>query len=225
MSEKRTRPKAVIVDIDGTLLYSNDAHAQAFVDAARELGHDASFEEIRRLIGKGGDKLIPEVFGFEKESESGTRLSERKGEIFKERYLPTLEPTPGARALLHRFRDETMKLVVATSANADDVEGLLERAGVKDLIQERTSSGDVEESKPDPDVVKAALGEASAPADEVVMIGDTPYDVEAALRAGVRIVAVRSGGWGDEDLKGATAVYDDPADLLAHYDESVFGRG
>lgn len=218
--------RAVILDVDGTLVYSNDAHAQAFVDAAGELGHEGvRFEEVRPLIGMGGDKLIPRVFGVEKETPEGKEISKRKGEIFRERYLPELQPTPGARELLERMRADGLRLVVATSAQKKDLQGLLERAGVEELIQASTSASEVEESKPDPDVVNAALEDAGAPAERVVMLGDTPYDVEAAKRAGVRLVAVRCGGWGDEDLRGAVAIYDDPADLLAHYRDSPLGEG
>lgn len=219
-----SRVRAVILDVDGTLLLSNDAHARAFLDAARDLGLPVpEFEEVRRLIGMGGDKLIPRVWGFEKESPRGTELSDRKGEIFRERYLPELQPAPGARALLERMEREGLRRVVATSAQKKDLRGLLERAGVEDLIQESTSASEVEESKPDPDVVEEALRDAGHPAEEVVMLGDTPYDVEAARRAGVRILAVRCGGWGDEELRGAVAVYDHPADLLARYDQSPLG--
>jgi HAD superfamily hydrolase (TIGR01509 family) len=217
------RPDTAILDIDGTLLNSNDAHARAFVDAGEELGFGpASFDEIRPLIGMGGDKLIPRVFGFEEESERGERLSRRKGEIFRERYLPGLKPTPGARALLERLRDDGLALVVATSASKDDLHGLLECAGVRDLIAHKTSASDVADSKPDPDVVQAALKKAGGAPDRAVMLGDTPYDVEAATRAGVRVVAVRCGGWTDKDLAGAAAIYDNPADLLTHYDGSPF---
>jgi HAD superfamily hydrolase (TIGR01509 family) len=216
--------RAVILDIDGTLLLSNDAHARAFVDSAREMGIDADFDEIRRLIGMGGDKLIPRVFGFEKESDEGSTLDGRKGEIFRERYLPALEPTPGARALLERLRGEGVTLVVATSADNADLEGLLDQAGVRDLVGEATSASDVDGSKPEPDVVEAALERSGAPAEAVVMLGDTPYDVEAASRAGVRIIGVRTGGWSDRDLRGAIAVYDDPEDLLAHYGTSPLGE-
>ncbi|CAN5221697.1 HAD family hydrolase [soil metagenome] len=219
------QPNAVILDIDGTLIDSNDAHARAYEDAGRELGFDIPFERVRPLIGKGGDKVLPEVTGIEEDSPDGERITERKGEIFRERYLPTLKPLPGARQLLHRFRDDTMKLVIATSAGKDDLKGLLEQAGVADLIQDATSADDAEESKPDPDIVLAALKQAGFPPEEIVMIGDTPYDVEASTRAGVRIVGVRCGGWGDQDLQGAIAVYDHPADLLDRYDESPFRRG
>jgi HAD superfamily hydrolase (TIGR01509 family) len=213
--------KAVLLDIDGTLLLSNDAHAQAFVDAAKTLGIPADFDRIRRLIGKGGDKLLPEVFGIELESDTGEKLSVLKGKIFRT-LLPSLQPTPGTRALLSRFCDDGLKLVIATSAGKEDVWPLLEQAGVRDLIEKTTSSDDAESSKPDPDILVAALQKVGVHASSAVMIGDTPYDVEAAGRAGVRIISVRSGGWSDADLRGSIAVYDDPADILRHYDETPF---
>jgi HAD superfamily hydrolase (TIGR01549 family) len=220
------RLRAVILDIDGTLVYSNDEHARAFVEAARELGiAGGDFDQVRRLIGKGGDKLIPEVFGFEQESEQGEKLEERKGEIFRRRYGPHLQATPGTRELLEQLKGRGVRLVVATSAGEDDLEILLERAGVADLIDDCTSSSDVEESKPEPDVVQAAVELAKAEPGEVVMIGDTPYDVEAALRANVRIVGVRTGGWGDEDLAGAVEIHDDPAAILSALERSVLGSG
>jgi HAD superfamily hydrolase (TIGR01509 family) len=213
------RIKAVILDIDGTLLLSNDAHAKAFAEAAATLRVQAGFERIRRLIGKGSDKLIPEAFGLESESDLGKKITELKGAIFKTRYLATLEPAPGARALLQRFRQQGIDLVAATSAGDDEVAPLLERAGVRDLVPRFTTSDDVQASKPNPDVIEAALKKTSHDRSVIVMLGDTPYDVEAAQRAGVPIIAVRCGGWTDRDLKGALAIYEDPADLLAHYND------
>jgi len=219
-----TELKAVILDIDGTLLDSNDAHAQAFVDAGNEMGIHVEFAEVRRLIGMGGDKLIPRVFGFEQDSDRGEELDQRKGKIFREEFLTNLQPMAGTRALLEHLRDQELQLVVATSASEDDLKGLLERAGVEDLIGETTSAGDVEETKPAPDPVESALEQVGCRPEEVIMLGDTPYDVEAATAAGVRIIAVRCGGWSTEELKGAAAVYDDPADLLQSYSESPFAR-
>lgn len=216
------RIRAAILDIDGTLLLSNDAHAEAWVDAGREFGHEIRFEKVRPLIGMGGDKVLPALTGLEEESDEGARILARRGEIFTERYLHALRPAPGARALLERLRDAGLDLVVATSAQGDEMQGLLEQAGVADLIREATSSSDAEASKPEPDIVVAALGKTGAAPAEVLMIGDTPYDVEAALRAGISIVGVRCGGWSDEALRGALAVYADPADLLQHYDSSPF---
>ena len=219
------QPKAVLLDVDGTLLDSNDAHARAWADVGDEFGFDIPFDKARRLIGMGGDKVLPELTGVEDETERGEQIKKRRTEIFMERYLADLKPTPGARAFCHRLRDDGIKLVVATSANEQEMGVLLEKAGVQDLVQGATNSDDAENSKPDPDIVQAALREAGFPAEDTIMLGDTPYDVMAANRAGVRIVAVRSGGWGDEDLRGAAAVFDDPADLLARFDESPFGRG
>jgi HAD superfamily hydrolase (TIGR01509 family) len=216
---------AAILDVDGTLIDSNAAHAAAFVDAARELGISApGVPAVLRLIGMGGDKLIPRAFGIAAESPEGARLEESKGEIFRARYLPQLRPTRGARRLLERFASDGLRLVVATSANREDLGHLLDRAGVADLIHDSTSASEAGESKPDPDIVRAALERTGAPIGRVVMLGDTPYDVEAAGRAGVRIVALRCGGWSDPDLVGAVAVYEDPQDVLAHYETSPFGR-
>src|SRR5436190_20619836 len=118
--------KGVLLDIDGTLLFSNDAHAQAFAEAAAELGVASDLSQIRKLIGKGGDKLFPEAFGFDAKSPKGKQLGKRKGEIFKERYLPKLQPTPGARALVSRFLQEKLKVIAATSAPEAEARQLLE---------------------------------------------------------------------------------------------------
>jgi HAD superfamily hydrolase (TIGR01509 family) len=207
--------RAVILDVDGTLIQSNEAHARAFVQAGKELGYEVDFQQVVRLIGMGSDKLIPRIFGVEKESEEGKRIDERKGEIFKRDLLPGLSATPGARDLLVHLRGEGYTLVIATSASPDDLELLLEQAGIQDLLSDdmAASPAQVNESKPAPDVVHAALEKAACTPDEAVMIGDTPYDVEAASSAGVPIIAVRSGGWSDSDLHGAVAIFDDPAEL------------
>ena len=215
-------PLTVLLDVDGTLIDSNDAHARAWVDVARELGHEADYDSIRRMIGMGGDKLMPKAFGIEHDSEEGERMSKRRSEIFRERYLPTLRPFPDARALLERMRGDGHRLVVATSAKKDEMKGLLAVAGVEDLLEEKTSSGDAENSKPDPDIVIAALKKADADPGDALMLGDTPYDVSASTRAGVAIVALTCGGWSAGELKGAVAVYRDPAELLREYERSPF---
>ena len=219
-----SRPKVVVLDVDGTLIDSNDAHARAWVETGEALGRPIGFTEVRRLIGMGGDRVLPRLTGVEEESAEGERWSERRGEIFRERHLPGLRPFQGARALLERMRADGYRLVVASSASEEDLGLLLEKAGVADLVEERTSSGDAESSKPAPDIVEAALASAGVEPREALMLGDTPYDVEACLRAGVPIVALRSGGWDDRALRGAAAVYDDPADLLARYDASPLAR-
>lgn len=220
-----TAYRGVIFDVDGTLVDSNAAHARAWVEALAEHGHQVEFERVLRLIGKGSDKLLPEVTGVEKETPEGEAISERRGEIFKERYLPKLKPLPGSRELVERLRADGVKCVVASSAVKDELGPLLEVAQVADLLREQTSADDAEESKPDPDIVEAALEKLGIAPAETVMIGDTPYDVESAGRAGVRVIGLRSGGWDEAGLAGALAVYDDPADLLANYAESPLRRG
>lgn len=216
--------RAVLLDVDGTLVDSNDAHARAWVDAFAEFGRPIPFERIRPLIGKGGDKLMPEVSGLAAESEDGRRIDRRRSEIFRERYLPTLEPFPRATELLKRLRADGFNLVVATSAKKEELEPLLALFDGSWLVTGATSSDDAERSKPDPDIVAAALARARVEPNEAIMLGDTPYDIEAAARLGVGTVALRSGGWDDVALDRALAIYTDARDLLTHYDESPFGR-
>ncbi len=205
----------VLIDIDGTLLDSNDAHAQSWRDIFMRHGMDIAFERIRQLIGKGGDKLLPELTGIEHDSERGRRLSAERKKLFLEQYLPRLRPTRGARHLVERLLAEKLRIVIATSSSGDEVDALLRQAGVDDLIRRATSADDGE-SKPDPDIVEAALAKAHLGAGESVMIGDTPYDIEAAARCGVPAIALRCGGWWDDAaLRGAAAIYDDPAALAA----------
>ncbi|MDQ3033646.1 MAG: HAD family hydrolase [Myxococcota bacterium] len=214
------RWRGVLLDVDGTLLDSNDAHARSWVDVLAEEGLKVEYERVRRLIGKGGDKLVPELTGIDPESDRYQAISDRRAELFKRAYLPSLRAFPSARELVERMRDAGLSLTVATSARSEEADALLEIGGLADLLVRRTSADDAEESKPDPDIVQAALKRARLAAERAVMLGDTPYDVEAATRAGVAIIAVRCGGWDDASLEGALAIYDDPADLLARWDES-----
>jgi HAD superfamily hydrolase (TIGR01509 family) len=216
--------RAVIFDVDGTLVDSNDAHASAWVQAISESGRHVEFSRVRPLIGMGGDKLLPELTGLAIESPEGKAIAARRREIFQRDHLPRLKPTRGAQALLERLRDDRKKLLVASSAEDDEVRQLLAVAGASKLIESATSSDDAKRSKPDPDIVGAAIGRSGVPVEQVIMIGDTPYDVEAALRAGIEMIGLRCGGWSDEELTGAMAVYADPADLLEHYDASPFNR-
>ena len=215
-----THIHAVIFDVDGTLVDSNDAQARSWVDALKEFGYSVPYEKVRPLIGMGGDKVLPETIGVQKDSEKGKQISKRRGEIFKEKYLPNVQPFPDAQKLLDRMRKQGLKLAIATSAQPDELRPLLQIVGAADLIEDKTSARDVKSSKPDPDVMQVALKRVGYPPNEVVMIGDTPYDIEAARKVCVGTTAFRCGGWSDSDLAGAIAIYNDPADLLAHYDSS-----
>jgi HAD superfamily hydrolase (TIGR01509 family) len=213
--------RGILFDVDGTLVDSNIAHAKAWHDTFTEAGLDGGdIERLRHLIGMGGDKLLPTAVQIEKESPDGQRLAKRRSEIFKTRYLEGVQPFPDAGQLVRTLRDRGWTLGVATSAEADELRALLAKVDAEWLVERAASSKDVKASKPDPDVVHSALDRIGMPADEVALIGDTPYDIEASLRGGIKVIALRCGGWGDEDLGRATAIYDDPSDLLANLDSS-----
>lgn len=215
-----THIRGVILDVDGTLVDSNDTHARSWVEAMAENGYHVPYEKVRPLIGMGGDKVLPATIGIQKDSPQGKKISQRRAEIFKERYLPAVQAFPQARELLQRMRASGLKLAVASSAQPDELKALLRIVGASDLIEEESSSKDAQSSKPDPDIVHVTLQRIGFPADQVIMLGDTPYDIEAAQKVGVGTIALRSGGWSDDELRGALAIYNDTADLLAHYDSS-----
>jgi HAD superfamily hydrolase (TIGR01509 family) len=215
------RYDAVLLDIDGTLVDSNGAHAAAWSEAFAAHGRHHSPEQIRPLVGKGGDKMLEELASLDHESGEGKQISETRARIFRERYLPTLTPTPGAKGFVEWLIDSRLTVVIATSAKEDEVRGLLAICGGEALAGDAMTSDDAERSKPDPDIVAAALKKSGATADRAIMIGDTPYDIEAASRAGTATIAFRCGGWDDANLRGAVAIYDDPGELLARIGESA----
>ncbi|HEY2290771.1 MAG TPA: HAD family hydrolase [Thermoanaerobaculia bacterium] len=222
-SDLQSRYRAAILDMDGTLLDSNEAHVKAWVEALREHGREVSEKDIWPWVGMGGDNLLPAAVGISKERKEGKKIAETRGEIFRNRYLPHLKPFPEVRPLLERMKRDGLKLVVATSSPQDEVEKAVDILGVRDLLDDVTSASDAGKSKPDPDVVQAALDCVGLPAGDAIMLGDTPYDIQAASKVGVAVIAFRCGGFQDKDLKGALEIYDGPSDLLAHYDESPLG--
>jgi HAD superfamily hydrolase (TIGR01509 family) len=216
--------KAVIFDLDGTLVDSNDAHAESWVKVIENSGYYVSFEKMRSLIGMGSDKLLPAAIGVEKDSEEGQQIARERTVLFMNEYAPNLKPQPGVHKLLEKLRNQGYKLVIATSAEPEELERLLEATGVLEYFHEQTSSGEVKNSKPDPDVMKVALKKTGYPPEQVVMIGDTPYDVEASRKAGLTVIALRCGGWNDADLTGAIAIYNDPADLALNIEASILNQ-
>jgi len=214
--------EAVLLDVDGTLVDSNDAHAQAWSEVFQRNGYPGTFEWVRELIGKGGDKLIPEITGLAEDSHEAKRLAKERSALFMREYLPQIQPFPRAEALLRRLHGSGLQLVVASSANEQELRPLLQVCGALPFVQQQTSANDAKHSKPDPDIVEVALRKAGCSAGQAVMLGDTPYDVQAALKAGVPAIALRSGGHPDSALGGALAIYDDVADLLTNFETSVF---
>ena len=211
----------VLLDVDGTLVDSNDAHALAWVRAFAEEGVEVPFDAVRRLIGMGGDKLMPRVSSFTDDSKEGKRVATKRQEIFAREFLPRLQPFRDAGRLVAELKRRGLTAVAASSAKAEELRPLLRIAQAEALLDGATSSSDADESKPSPDIIHAALAQAHAEARNAVMIGDTPYDIQAATAAGVRCIAFRCGGWGDKDLDRAIAIYDGPWELLARFDDSL----
>jgi HAD superfamily hydrolase (TIGR01549 family) len=217
---------AVIFDIDGTLVDSVDLHAAAWQVAFERFGKKVSFEEVRRQIGKGGDQLMP-VFLSEKElAQFGDELDHYRGDLFKREYLPRVKAFPGVPQLFERIRHAGKRIALASSAKGDELAAYKKIAGIDGLIEAQTSSDDAERSKPYPDIFHAALSQLGImSAAEALVVGDTPYDAQAAAKIGLRTVGLLCGGWSEHDLRlgGCIAVYRDPSDLLAHYDGSPLG--
>ncbi len=216
-------PQAVIFDVDGTLVDSVDQHAHAWVDAFRDYGHELAFEDVRSQIGKGGDQFMPVFLNKAELEEKGADLAEHRSRILKKRYLSQITGFPKVRKLFKRLQGDGKRVVLASSAKANELETYKKLAGIGDLIDTETSADDAQRSKPSPDIFLAALEHLEGiRREDVLVVGDTPYDAEAAGKAGLRTVGVLCGGFSEQSLRdaGCIAIYKDPADLLAQYDRS-----
>ena len=213
--------KAIIFDVDGTLIDSVDAHATAWQRAFAEHGIDLEYDAVRSQIGKGGDQLLP-VFLPEDEVEvRGGAIDASRAAIVKDEFIDDLQAFPKVRALFERATRAGLAIALASSAKGEELAIYKRKADIERLVEEQTSSDDAERSKPHGDIFQAALDRLSdvAPG-EAVVVGDTPYDAEAARKVGVRTVGVLCGGFSEADLReaGAVAIFRDPADILARWD-------
>jgi HAD superfamily hydrolase (TIGR01549 family) len=219
--------KAVIFDIDGTLVDSNLQHVEAWRESFAHFGKELSADELHAQIGKGGDQLMP-VFLSQRELEHfGKELEALRGEIFTRDYLPNVEPFPKVGELFERLKNDGVQIALASSAKEQEVEHHQKKLGVEGLVDVATSKDDAEHSKPYPDIFETALARLEdVQPDEVIVVGDTPYDVEAASRCGLKTIALLSGGFAEAWLReaGAVAIYMDVADLLAQYAQSPLAR-
>ena len=212
--------EAFIFDIDGTLIDSNDFHAKAWQQAFNKFGKKILFEQVRPHIGKGADTLLPEFLSEREIKDFGDEIADERGEIFKKEYLEQIKPFPKVRELFEKIKADGKKIALASSANEDEVEAYKKIANIEDLVEKSTSADDAEKSKPEPDIFEAALKLLGNPAPaNVLVVGDTPYDAEAATKANLKIIGVLCGGFPEKDLreKGCAAIYQNPADLLENY--------
>lgn len=222
-----TAPKAILFDVDGTLIDSVDLHAAAWVEALKHFGVEVPFEDMRLQIGKGGDQLLEGLLPVDMVESKGEEIQAFRGDLFKRDYMHKVRPFAGVRELFQRIRAEGQLAVLASSGRAEEVERYKEIAGIADLIDGATSADDAERSKPFPDIFQAALAKLEGvSADEAIVIGDTPYDAEAARGAGLKSIGVLSGGFPAEALRaaGCIAVYEGPSDLLSGYDASPLAK-
>lgn len=213
---------SIIFDIDGTLIDSVDLHAKAWQDAFEHFGVKLGFAEIRSQIGKGGDELVPTFLSKKDERAFGEELQEWRSQHFKSTYRDSVKPFHKSHELLQRIKQKGKLLAAGSSAKKDELDYYLELLNAKDLFDVTTSADDVNKSKPNPDIFEAALSKLQNSASETVVVGDSPYDAQAATRIGIPCVGVLCGGFAKQSLvdAGATAIYKGPEDLLDKLESS-----
>ncbi len=216
--------KAVIFDIDGTLIDSNAAHAESFVKAFEKFGKTVPFEELKCLIGMGADDILEKYLDKSEIEKFGEDLKEYRKKIFLEDFLPEIKVFPKMKDLFEKLKAGEKQTALASSAGEDELKEYKKLLNLGDLIQEETNADDAEEAKPEPDIFLAAFDKLkNVEKENVLVIGDTPFDAEAATKANLKIIGVESGGWTREKLleTGCAEVYRDVAEIFENY-EKIF---
>ena len=214
--------KAVIFDLDGTLVDSNELHVESWERAFRKYGKRFSLDELRKQIGKGSDQYLPEFLNEEEMKRFGKELDEYRSELFTKEYLPRVKPFPKVRELFERLKRDGKSIALATSSKETESKIYKKLLHIEDLIDAATNASDAKKTKPCPDIFETALHKLDdPPPNEVIAVGDTRYDIEAAKKIGIKTIALLCGGRPEKELiaAGAVAIYRDPADLLEHYHE------
>lgn len=217
--------KAILFDIDGTLIDSNEMHVLAWEEAFAGIGETIDRGLIHDQIGKGADMLIPALLPGLGESVQ-EEVADAHGAIFKAKFLHQAIPFAGARDLLMRAHGIGQQVVFASSASSPEVDFYLNVLDARSFVAATTSGDEVNRTKPAPDIFATALAKAGVSSEQAIVVGDTPYDMEAANKCGIAAVALRSGKFADDRLwsAGAIAIFDDAADLLTNYVNSPLGR-
>ena len=217
------RIKAIIFDLDGTLVDSVDYHAQAWVKAFKQYGYDFSFEKLRQQIGKGSEFIIGELLSEKEADKLESDIATYRKQYYQDNLLEQVKPFPQVRELFAKIKADDLKIVLASSARTETIEHYKKLLDIEDLIDGATSTDDVAKSKPEPDIFKSALEKLgkldNISPEEVIVVGDSPYDAIAASKIGLRTIGVLCGGFEPETLTqaGCVAIYQDPADLFNHY--------
>jgi HAD superfamily hydrolase (TIGR01509 family) len=207
--------KAVLFDVDGTLVDTNYLHTVAWWEAFAQAGHYVPMPWIHRAIGMGSDQMLDALLPADRDTSADSDITTSHSALYSV-YWSRLQPLPGAARLLRACHDSGLRVVLASSADPDQLTVLRAALDADDAIDAATSSGDADASKPAPDLVQVALDQAGAAPGESVFIGDSVWDVHACRKAGVRCIGVLTGGTSRAELAdaGAVAVYDGPADLM-----------
>ena len=210
--------QAFLLDIDGTLVDSNDKHTDCWVEAFAHFGKEVPWNLIRQQIGKGGDLLVPDTLNAREMRDFGERLQEYRGELWKRQYMPTVKPFPGVQETIRAIAERDIRIAFASSSNPDEVEYYVQLLGVGDLLEGTTSKEDAQFSKPSPEIFQAALERVKSDPARTFVVGDTPYDILAAHRIPLPVVAVRCGGFAEELLTKAEFVFDDLNAMIRELD-------
>jgi len=210
---------ALIFDVDGTLVDSVSLHAKAWQDAFLRYGKSIDFQEIRNQIGKGGDEILPAYLSSKEIQSFGDELKEYRGEHFKKTYISSIRAFPHVRELFEKIKSEGKKIALGSSAHKEELEHYISLANIGDLVDIKTSADDADKSKPHPDIFEAALTKLGTYATNTIVVGDSPYDAEAASRAHIESIGFLCGGFDSNWLleAGFIALYDGPQDLLTNY--------
>jgi len=217
--------KAVLFDVDGTLVDTTYLHAVSWWEAFAQAGHEVPMARIHRAIGMGSDQLLDALLPADRDTGADDGIIAAHSALYSV-YWSRLRPLPGAAALLRACHQQGLRVVLASSAGPGELDKLRAVLDADEAVDEATSAGDVDKSKPAPDLVEVALEKAGLAPPEAMFVGDAVWDVEACQRAGVACVGVLSGGVSEAELlaAGAVQVYRDPADILNSFPASILGR-
>ena len=218
--------RAVLFDVDGTLVDTVGFHAEAWSRTCAEFGFDVSVDAVREQIGKGGDLLLPALIGAAAAAERQEAMEQRRGQLFTAEYLDRAQGIAGAAGLFRRLRGDGVRIALASSCKAEELEVYTRAAGVEGLYDAAVTADDVDRSKPFPDIFQAALKKVSAEPGEAVAVGDSVWDAKAAGAAGVPTIGVLTGGFQPRDLRdaGCVEVWESVGELLRNYDRSALRR-
>jgi len=215
--------RAAIFDLDGTLVDSNELHVRSWQETFRNFGKEFPVEALRKQIGKGADQYLPEFLDEEEIRTHGKEIEEFRSRLFKKEYLPKVKGFSKVRELFERIKADGKRIALASSGGGEEVRVYKKLTDIEDLVDEEISGDDIEKTKPHPDLFDAALERLNECSHrDVIVVGDTPYDAQAAAKAKIEMIGVLCGGFDERTLceNGAIAIYRDPADLLSQYSDS-----